>query len=145
MYRNRLLLPLAGALALAACSSDRSEPLAPAASPRSVGTTAAVAGRYIVLSSSGAAFASDFGSRVAALGGAVESQHDGAGIAVVTGLSATAASQLANVSDVSNVVADDEISINSPVAPIEADASDVTDAAAGDPSATRQATPATAA
>ncbi|HET7450471.1 MAG TPA: S8 family serine peptidase [Gaiellaceae bacterium] len=140
MHRNRLLLPLAGALALAACSSDRAEVVAPTSAPHAgAEVSTLVPGRYMVLAGAGG-FGSDFASRVAALGGTVEQQHAGAGFAVVSGLTATSASQVAGIAGITNVVQDAEYALDTP-ASIEADASDVQ---AGDAIAS-QANPATAA
>jgi subtilisin family serine protease len=112
-------------LALAACSSDRAEVVAPTSAPR-VGAEVStlVPGRYMVLAGS-TGFGSDFADRVAALGGVVESQHAGAGLAVVSGITETAATQLAGLAGITNVVQDAEFTLDTPVAAAEADASDV--------------------
>jgi hypothetical protein len=140
MHRIRRLLPLAGALALGACSSDRPEalaPTAPALSAKVAGVS--VDGRYIVVAN-GSGFASDFLSRVTQLGGAVESVHQQAGIAVVSHLSATAAGQLASVAGVADVEPDAVVTLDAPLAAAEADAS-----AVEDPSINSQANPTIAA
>jgi subtilisin family serine protease len=129
LYRSRLSL-LAGALALAACSADRPELLAPAS--QGPARSAASAGRYII-SANGSGFGSDLASQVAALGGTLESVHADAGIAVVSGLSDSAAAQLASAGDVQP---DAEFTLDVP-ASVDADATDV-----GDPSASSVANPA---
>jgi subtilisin family serine protease len=67
-------------------------------------------------------FDAKFSAKVEALGGKVRSVHNGAGIAVVTGLSSTAAQSLAAVSGVAEVDADDMVSIVDPVRNLAADA-----------------------
>jgi lantibiotic leader peptide-processing serine protease len=132
MSRTRLLTSLAGALALAACTTDLNDPVRPlGVSPASRSVSAAPA-RYAVLAKGGG-FAADFSDRVAALGGTVELLHKGAGIAVVNGVSNAAA--LAAIGGVSEVQADQIFTLDVPLAAVEADASDV---------ATSQANPAAA-
>lgn len=121
MRSARLLLPLAGALALAACSADSPELLAPTTSAHDV--QAAASSRYIVLANN--AFPKDFAARVASMGGAVQSQHDAAGVAVVSGLTSTAATQLASSTGIFDVQPDADITLDVPLAAVEADASDV--------------------
>src|SRR4051812_19736539 len=97
MSRTRLVASLAGALALAACTSDLNDPVRPLAPSPASRSVSAAPGRYVVLSK-GAGFSADFAARVAAIGGAVESLHNGAGVAVVSGVSDAAA--LAAISSV---------------------------------------------
>ena len=74
------------------------------------------AGRHLVLSM-GNGFRAEFSNVVASLGGTVVASHQGAGIAVVSGLTADAAAQLASDTDVAEVQADATVSIRSPRAP----------------------------
>jgi len=138
MRSSRFLLPALGALALAACSADRPEPLAPFTAPgaasRSVTETA---GRYILASNGG--FAADLADRVAALGGTLESVHAAGGIAVVSGISDAAAANLTSIRGVNEAQPDIEITLGSPLAAVEADASSIED-----PAITSQTNPATA-
>jgi subtilisin family serine protease len=127
MRPARLLLPLAGALALAGCTADSPERLLSPTAPRA--SQAASSNRYLVLAN-GSGFSKDFAARIAALGGAVENVHGGAGFAVVSGLTADAAAALATSSGVYDVQVDGEISLDTPVAAIEADASAVGDVGA---------------
>jgi subtilisin family serine protease len=132
----RLLLPLAGALALASCTADSPLLLAPT-SARAV--QSASASRFVVLANSNG-FPKEFAARIAAMGGAVESVHEAAGLAVVSGLSSDAATALALSSGISDVQADEDFSLDQPVAAVEADVSAV---ATDNP--TSQANPTTAA
>ena len=95
-------LTLAGALALAGCSADSAQLLAPTPSARLSASVSPASTRYLVAASN-AGFGSDFESRVAALGGSIESIHADGGFAVVSGLSVGAAASLAKVSGVSDV------------------------------------------
>jgi hypothetical protein len=137
MRPARLLLPLVGALALAGCTADSPERLLAPTSPRA--SQGASASRFMVLANSNG-FPKEFATRVAALGGSVETLHAGAGLAVVSGLTSDAAAALASSSGIAEVQADADFSLETPLATAEADASDVaTDVA------TSQANPTTAA
>ena len=128
-------LTLAGALALAGCSADSAQLLAPTPSARLSASVPTASTRYLVAASN-AGFGSDFESRVAALGGSIESIHADGGFAVVSGLSADAAASLAKAGGVSDVQQDVEISLAQPVTPIQADAlslGDVTTESAANP------------
>ena len=131
-------LTLAGALALAGCSVDSAQLLAPTSSARLSAAASAGSSRYLVAATN-AGFGTDFESRVAALGGSIESLHADGGFAVVSGLSADAAASIAKVGGVSDVEPDVEITLSQPVASVEADAS-----AVGDVNIASQANPATA-
>lgn len=131
-------LSLAGALALAGCSADSAQLLAPAPSARLSATASAASSRYLV-AASGAGFSSDFADRVIALGGSIESLHADGGFAVISGLSANAAASLAKVGGVGDLQQDVEISLAQPIASVEADAS-----AVGDVDIASQGNPATA-
>jgi len=123
----RLALP-AIALALSACADQSTSPvrgIAASSSSKDVTTEASLtAGSYIVLAR-GDNFSTDFATKVEALGGKVRSMHNGSGVAVVTGLSADAAQSLSAVSGVSEVDADDMVSLPDEVTNAAADALDV--------------------
>lgn len=115
MHRSGSFLTFAGAVtalaAMAACSPDAPNPVAPAASASVAAPSAA--GRYILVSSS--SFPSDLAARVAKLGGSVERVHNGAGIAVVTGISDANAAKLSTISGVSGVQPDMIVSLDAPM------------------------------
>lgn len=122
MHRSRLVLSCVSALALAACSVDRPEAVAPASFARAASLSESPNGNYLLLSDN-SGFGSDLAASVAALGGTLESVHDGAGIAVVSGLSSAAAAQLAGANGVAEVQADVVVDLSQPMAAIQADAS----------------------
>jgi len=122
MSRTRLFVSLAGALALAACTSDLNDPVRPLAVSPASRSVSSAPGRYVVLSK-GPGFATDFATRVAAIGGTVESLHKGAGIAVVSGISN--ASALAAISSVGEVQADQIFTLDAPLAATRTAASNV--------------------
>src|SRR4051812_41856439 len=132
MSRSRISITLIGAIALAACNADRIDQVSPlAVSPaRSVSTQAPV--RYIVLAKN-SGFKADFAARVAALGGTVEQLHTGAGIAVVSNLSAAATSKLGGFPEVSDVQADADVALDAPVAANTANVADVSINSVGNP------------
>lgn len=122
----RFLAPALSALAIAGCSADRPEPVAPFASPGAVSRSMSeTSGRYILASTGG--FPADLAVRVAALGGTLESVHDAGGIAVVSGISDAAATRLTSIHGVNEAQPDAELSLATPTATIEADAADVAD------------------
>lgn len=126
--------------ALAACGERPTQP-ARAFDPRradAVASNAPQDGRYLVLARPGGFTALD--SVVAALGGRVDARHDGAGLGVVSGLTAAAAMQLAARSDIVDVAPDVTVSLGTPVAPAQADAT-----AIGEPAIANQANPTLAA
>jgi subtilisin family serine protease len=128
----RFALP-AVALALSACADQATAPttrlLAPTAASASLEAAASPnAGSYLVLAK-GDNFSTDFSSKVEALGGKVRSMHNGSGLAVVTGLTADAARSLSVVSGVSEVDADDIVSIPAPVRNMSVDVLSVSTAA----------------
>lgn len=110
---TRYILSAAAVCALAACGSQSSN-------FTTTSSNLSAAGRSIVSTNSG--FGSDFASKVAALGGTVESLHAGAGIAVVNGVSTA---QLAALKGVSDVQADAVISLDDPATAAESDLSEV--------------------
>lgn len=140
MRSSRFFLPALGALALAGCSADRPEPLAPFTAPGSSSHSASTSasGRYILASNGG--FPADLEARVAALGGTLETVYSGAGIAVVSGISDAAATNLAGIRGVNEVQPDAVLSLDTPVASADADM-----VAVADPSVNSQATPSAAA
>lgn len=109
--RPALALFLAGASGLAACSDTSTDAItAPAGAPvRSVGVSET--GEYLVrLKGSGAGLRAS----VESLGGTVSFIHEGAGVAVVSGLSADAATQLAGASSVAEVQPDAVVALSRP-------------------------------
>jgi subtilisin family serine protease len=132
MSRSRIGITVFGALALAACTADRIDPVSPVALSPSRTVSAAAASRYIVLAK-GNGFKPDFATRVAALGGTVESLHKGAGIAVVSNLSAAAVSKLGAFSEVSDLESDADVALDAPVAANTANVADVSVNSVGNP------------
>jgi subtilisin family serine protease len=120
----RLVLPMI-ALALSACADQPTAPtraLTPSSLSASVVAKASpAAGSYLVLAR-GDNFSKDFTAKVAALGGKVRSMHNGSGLAVVTGLTPAAAQSLSAVSGVSEVDADDIVSLGATPSGAVADA-----------------------
>jgi len=106
-------LSTAGLLSLAACV-DKPAPLAPTADVPSLATASGSTGKHVVQFKADAVPA-DFASRVAAVGGTVEASYDGAGIAVVAGLSDATAAKLGKASDVGSVNPDVEFQVLDPV------------------------------
>jgi lantibiotic leader peptide-processing serine protease len=107
---------------LASCAERPTEP-ARRMAPRSAGFDAisAVASEYLVLAN-GNGFSTDFDSTVSTLGGTLETLHQGAGIAVVSGLSADAAARLSSTSGVAEVQVDDIVTLTKPLAAVQAEA-----------------------
>ncbi|MEO6527436.1 MAG: S8 family serine peptidase [Gemmatimonadaceae bacterium] len=139
MSRSRLFVSLVGAFALAACTSDRPNPVSPTISPSaSPSIASAPVDRYIVLANNGG-FGRGFEAGVAASGGTIEMLHSGAGIAVVRGVDDAGAASIARLGGVADVQADEPFSLDVPVAAVEADASSV-----GDVTPSSQANPTTA-
>ena len=138
MNRNRAGLSLLITLGLAACSTDGV--VAPVKTVKAPSFSVSVdeQARHIVLLN-GTGIPVDFVNRVNSLGGTVTSAHAGAGYAIVSGLSADAATQL-SASGFGDVQPDFAVALEAPVAAIRADASDV-----GVPSTDSQEEPATAA
>jgi subtilisin family serine protease len=118
---------------LAACSSDKA--VAPSGTPSFARTKAAqssATGQHIV-QFKGDAVPADFAARVQKLGGEVVASYEGTGVAVVSGLSAQTAAQLASARDVSAVDVDEVVQIVEPVAVNDAVATDVPAASPDDP------------
>jgi subtilisin family serine protease len=110
--RPALALFLAGASGLAACSDTSTDGIttpAAGAPVRSVG--ASETGEYLVRLKGNAA---GFQASVEALGGTVSFIHERAGIAVVSGLSADGATQLAGASSVAEVQPDQVMTLSRP-------------------------------
>ena len=110
--RPALALLLAGASGLAACSDTSTGALtAPAAGAPVLSVAASETGDYMVRLKGGAA---GFRASVEALGGTVSFLHEGAGFAVVGGLSAGGATQLAGASSVAEVKPDAIVALDHP-------------------------------
>ena len=130
MNRRAVAISLAS-LALAACSTDL---VAPPKTPRSPTLSVSTGGNnndgdYLVLMKS-ASIDPSFDARVKSLGGEVRRRHDGAGLAVVSGLTEATAAQLATVSGVTEVTPDVQINLNLPTQPTLADGAAVATRAA---------------
>jgi subtilisin family serine protease len=107
--------------ALAACSEQPTQPLGrPAPSSRSADVVP-TAGDYLVLAKANG-FDKTFESSVKALGGSMRFEHQGAGFAVVSGLTPTAAAQLARNSGIAEIDADQTVTLESQAAPVRPDA-----------------------
>lgn len=121
MDRRTSAVAVFAAVTLAACSPDLVAPIKAPSSPnfgKSVGASA----RHIVLVN-GNQGAESFASRVTALGGSVSSFHEGSGFAVVSGLSAAAATELASSGN--DVQPDFQIEVDVPAVSADADVSEV--------------------
>ncbi len=106
----RMTLFVLVTLVVAACARDATAPPNHLAGPRfAVAPTASAS--YLVLFRNQAVPA-DLGARVQALGGTVTYSHAGAGLAVVTGLDAAGAAQLAAGQDVASVEPDVEFALD---------------------------------
>ncbi|MBW8770899.1 MAG: S8 family serine peptidase [Gemmatimonadetes bacterium] len=132
MSRSRISITLIGAIALAACNADRIDQVSPLTVSPSHVVSAAAPARYLVLAKN-SGFKADFAARVAALGGTVEQLHTGAGIAVVSNLSAAATSKLGGFPEVSDVQADADVALDAPVAANTANVADVSINSVGNP------------
>jgi lantibiotic leader peptide-processing serine protease len=115
---------------LVSCAERPTEPMKGIA-PRSarLDATPSAPPQYIVLAN-GNGFSADFDSTVSSLGGTVETLHQGAGIAVVTGLSGHAAAQLSRISGIAEVQADEIVTLAEPIAAANADAPAISDPSA---------------
>jgi subtilisin family serine protease len=138
MLRRHHVLALFASFALAACSPDV---VGPAKTPGSVRLAIAASDRgdYLVLLK-GNGIPKDFAASVAKLGGTLTTAHARAGFAIVSGLTSTAASQLASSTNVSDVMRDSEVTLDAPAGKMEADAAALLAA----PSIESQTNPATA-
>lgn len=122
MRRMMSALAAAGTLALAACSTDMTAPLAtPSAPTRSA---SADGGQYLVLFKANK-IPADFATQVQALGGTVTFAHAGAGFAAVSGLDAAGAASIGALNSVAEVHTDRVVALDEPVAAAEVDAGDV--------------------
>lgn len=127
MHRRFTVLTLFAAVAVSACSTDVA--VAPRKAPPkslSLAVSAPEAGNYVVMLN-GNGISKDFVLNVARLGGRVVWSHAGAGLATVSGLTNSAAAELASSSGVGEMQPDIEIGVNSPLAAAEADASGIAD------------------
>lgn len=130
-------LALAGATTLAACADQATAPVAPTSTRAAFATgLASVSGNYLVRFASNDVPAG-FAARVATLGGQVMFAHSGAGVAAVSGLSLSAANQLAASSGVQAVDADAGVALELPTidAVEAADAPDATIESQANPAA----------
>ena len=116
VHRPALALLLAGASGLAACSDTSTDAItAPTAEAPVRSVAASENGEYLVRLR---ANASGFQASVEALGGAVSYMHEGAGFAVVSGLSAAGATQLAGAGSVAEVQPNAVVTLSRPEAPV---------------------------
>jgi len=119
----RLALSTLALGALSACADNTAAPtrtLAPSSSSADV-VAAPTNGTYLVLARD-AGFSKDFEREVSALGGKIRARHDGAGFAIVTGLTAAGASSLSAAGGVGEVDADGVVTLAKPVTNIMPDA-----------------------
>lgn len=127
MLRRISVVPIAGAIFLAACATD--ETVAPRKAPGSAILSISAGadennGKFVVLMK-GQSIDPGFESRVKSLGGKVTRAHAGAGIASVSGLTDAAAAQLATTTGVSQVQHDVVVTLDRPAANSVLDASAV--------------------
>ncbi|MEW5928057.1 MAG: S8 family serine peptidase [Gemmatimonadota bacterium] len=119
-------LLLAGTVALSACADDAAtpSPTGPAggAAP-SADAAAPQADRHLFLFAE-KVIPADFGARVAAVGGTVEKEFRGMGIASVTGLTAEAAAQLGAAADVTHWNQDVVLTVDPPADGLAAESAD---------------------
>jgi subtilisin family serine protease len=135
----RRLVPALGIIALAACADSPVELIRSPAPLLSVAQSADVSGRYVVLFRDGPR--SDFISTVASRGGTIELLHEGAGIAIISGLSVEKARAIESSANVEMVIEDFEYQgVSHQVAP----AVDEAALASADVGMESQANPATA-
>ena len=106
---------------LSGCADRVTAPSARRAAPSGRSSDVAAApGQYIVLAR-GNGFAQGFANTVATLGGSIHAIHQCAGVAVVDGLTTSAAASLAATSGIAEVDADAVVALDAPVAPMKAD------------------------
>ena len=123
--RNRISVIAFASLALVACSTDMVAP--PTKAPPTtlnLSKSAEQGGKYLVLMSS-ASVPTGFADKVASLGGKVRLSHSGAGFAVVSGLTAAGAAQLAATAGVAEVDPDAPVSLDLPTSKMTSDATDI--------------------
>lgn len=133
--RSTLVLGIGALAALGACSPDQSVPTAPVLRAN-VSAGQGTEGRYLVVFTKQSGEPADIDSRVERLGGRVDRKLGQIGVAVVTGLTSTAATQLAASSDVSQVAPDPTITLDDAFGDPEAagNSGTVTPASQGAPS-----------
>lgn len=128
MVRRSTVIALLTVFGFGACSTDTVGPLkAPLSASLSLNPSS-VPGSYIVLTKNSA---KDFSGQVAQLGGKVTYYHAPTGFATVSGLTASAASQLKAVAGASEVESDVLVGLDAPGATVEADATALLAADAG--------------
>jgi subtilisin family serine protease len=131
----RAVTALLSLTALSACADRVTAPSSRLAAPAARSFDAiAASGQYIVLAR-GNAFPPNFANTVAALGGSIHALHQGAGIAVVRGLTASAAASLGATSGIAEVDADAVVALDAPVAAVAPTKADMVAVSAGSPSA----------
>jgi lantibiotic leader peptide-processing serine protease len=136
---NRSYAVALTALSLAACSTDAVAPVAATAVPNArVSSIAELSTNYIVLTK-GNGIPTGFAQTVSRLGGAVTYSNAKAGFVTVSGLSASAASQIKAIAGVADVEADAPVSLDAPLAAAQADGSQIQN-----PSIASQSDPTTA-
>jgi len=138
MLRRYNVLALVSASALAACSTDVVAPMKAPIAVNMALSAPTQSDSYVVLTN-GKDFPSGFAAKVASLGGTVTYSNGKAGFAAVSGLTASAATQLGALAGISDIQADELVALDAPIATAEADASSL-----GNPSIDSQAHPATA-
>jgi lantibiotic leader peptide-processing serine protease len=106
---------------LAACSERPTQPLSRLAPSARSADVVPTASDYLVLAK-GNGFSKGFENSVTALGGSIQSEHQGSGFAVVSGLTPAAAAQLRQNSAVAEVDADQTVTLNAKFAPARPDA-----------------------
>ncbi|MFL5486980.1 MAG: S8 family serine peptidase [Gemmatimonadaceae bacterium] len=124
MLRRHQGLLLFTAMFVAACSTDNViAPVKTLRASKSV-VAAPATGRYLVLMK-GNGIGKDFAARVASLGGTVRFAHEGAGVASVAGLTASAAATLARFSDVAELQSAAAVRLSSPLGNVVQDVADM--------------------
>jgi subtilisin family serine protease len=122
MNFRKSLVPLVATFTFAACATDTVGPIkAPIRASLAVAASSGVS-NYIVVTK---ANAKDFVASVTKLGGSVTFFHAPTGFATISGLTASAASQLRGVAGVSEVDADFVVGLDEPGATLMADGSAV--------------------
>jgi hypothetical protein len=105
----------------AGCSERPTAPSARPLTPTQVSRDASPGTATYLVLSRGNGFGSDFSTTVESLGASVTSLHQGAGFAVVDGLTPTAAATLAANNGIADVQADETITLDSPIPAAEVD------------------------
>jgi lantibiotic leader peptide-processing serine protease len=137
MHHRTSVVALFAAIALAACSTDVVvSPLKAPSGPKLARSATSESGNYIVLMQ-GSGIPKGFKGSVASVGGKITFAHAGAGLAVVSDLTADAAAELASTPGVAQLQPDVQVGLDNPLAAAQADATDI-----GDPSISSVSNPA---